>query len=448
MVLLRVLHTLARNNAWRLTVAHLNHRLRGRSSDADEALVRRTARQLHLPAVIDRVEVRRFARQHKVSLEMAARDRRHDFLARAAARLRVSTVALAHQADDQLELFFLRLLRGAGGEGLAGMKWRSRSPKNRRVELVRPLLDLSKEALSQFAREQKVPFREDASNTWLDIPRNRVRRELLPLLRKRYQAALDKTIFRTMDLAGAEAELAIEVARDWLQARALGAPKPSTESRLKRKPVVYVELAFNKLPVAVQRRCLQLQLFELGFVPDFDLTERLRLNPGKLLSASFRPPRTNVSWLRREMNGQVQLQVPVRQENAIANQTVLLHGSSGSFEFGGIKVTWRIRQERGSRRARQFGTCCEFFDADTLGGAAVLRHWHPGDRFQPIGMSRAVKLQDLFTNLKIPRQERHELVLASTAKGEVFWVEGFRIAERFKLTRGTIRRLQWTWKRL
>ena len=132
---------------WKITVAHFNHQLRGRASDADEQLVRKTAARLKLPFVVGRADVKQFAAQSKVSVEMAARKLRHDFFARAARKRKISTVALAHHADDQVELFFLRLLRGAGGEGLAGMKWRSPSPADTKITLVRPLLDFSKRNL-------------------------------------------------------------------------------------------------------------------------------------------------------------------------------------------------------------------------------------------------------------------------------------------------------------
>ena len=87
------------------------------------------------------------------------------------------------------------------------------------------------------------------------------------------------------------------------------------------------------------------------------------------------------------------------------------------------------------------------FDFAVLGSPIVLRHWQPGDRFQPIGMDASVKLQDIFTNQRVPRGLRHELIVAATAQKEIFWVEGLRISERFKLTKGTIRRLQWRWQR-
>src|SRR5258706_14198332 len=102
---------------------------------------------------------------------MAARKLRHDFLARTAVRLRIPTVALAHHADDQVELFFLRLLRGAGGEGLAGMKWRSPSPADKKITLVRPLLELTKTEVLDFARQNQIPFREDATNASSDFLR-------------------------------------------------------------------------------------------------------------------------------------------------------------------------------------------------------------------------------------------------------------------------------------
>src|SRR5208337_2330462 len=144
MVLLHALHRLAKQHGWQLTVAHFNHRLRGRASDADENLVRRTAAAMKLAVVAGRADVKAFARKSKLSIEMAARKLRHEFLAREARKRKIRIVALAHHADDQVELFFLRLLRGTGGEGLAGMKWRSPLSADPRLTLVRPLLDVTK----------------------------------------------------------------------------------------------------------------------------------------------------------------------------------------------------------------------------------------------------------------------------------------------------------------
>jgi tRNA(Ile)-lysidine synthase len=179
MVLLHLLAGLAPDHGWRLAVAHFNHRLRGRSSDADERLVRKAADTLGLPFISDAADVRKYASAHKLSIEMAARQLRHGFLARVARKRGIRTIALAHHADDQVELFFLRLLRGAGGEGLAGMKWKNPSPRHPGIQLVRPLLDCTKSELAAWARRERIPFREDASNASLKFQRNRIRHELL-----------------------------------------------------------------------------------------------------------------------------------------------------------------------------------------------------------------------------------------------------------------------------
>ncbi|HVV73787.1 MAG TPA: tRNA lysidine(34) synthetase TilS, partial [Verrucomicrobiae bacterium] len=200
MVLLRLLADLSAPHRWKLTVAHFNHGLRGRQSDADERLVVRTASRFGLPLRTDRGDVRAFARTRKVSLEMGARHLRHSFLALAARESGAGVIALAHHADDQLELFFLRLLRGTGSDGLRAMGWISHSPADPSVKLIRPLLGHTKAALHEFARLQKVKFREDATNASLDFQRNRIRHELLPLLRRKYQPALQAVIARIVDI--------------------------------------------------------------------------------------------------------------------------------------------------------------------------------------------------------------------------------------------------------
>jgi tRNA(Ile)-lysidine synthase len=355
---------------------------------------------------------------------------RHEFLARTAARLRIPSVALAQHADDQLELFFLRLLRGSGGDGLAGMKWRGPSPSGRAIELVRPLLDQSKRVLREWAAEAGVRHREDASNAVLEFQRNRIRHELLPLLRRKYQPALDRTIRRVMEIVGAEAEFASQAGREWL--RGMGSPKGP-------------RVRFQRLPVAVQRRCVQLQLLRRGIAPDFELVEQLRVNMERPVAVGL--ARAVLRYAVRDRDGRVHVRRVMAEEFKPGAMQVNLRGRAGEVEFGGVSIGWRIL--RGRKLGRGKGTPGrECFDADRVGSSVILRHWQAGDRFQPIGMDCSVKLQDFFTNQKVPREERRRLIVATTAQGEVFWVEGMRISERFKLSEGTNCRLQWRWKRL
>ena len=428
MVLLQVLRDLSFSHGWKLSVAHFNHQLRGARSNADERLVRGTAKRCRLRFEAGRADVKKFAHRQKLSMEMAARRLRHDFLARAARRCRAGTIVLGHHADDQVELFFLRLLRGSGGEGLAGMKWLGSSPSDPKIQLVRPLLDCSKGDLRQFACEHRIVFREDETNASLNFPRNRVRHELLPLLVAHYQPALTRITLRLMEVLGAESSFITDSARAW--------------GRRKRP-------AFGRLPLALQRRSLQLQMIDLGVKADFDLVEQLRLRPA--LPVTIRP-----GWaVQRSSAGCVQLAKIVKTEFDAARLDVNLRRTPGVARFAGLKLTWRVDHYSGglggSRPLQTLGgagerTGSESFDADKVGATIALRHWRPADRFQPIGMPKSVKLQDLFGNLKVPRAQRHRVVVAVAANGELFWVEGQRISDRFKLDKNTVRRLKWRWQ--
>lgn len=416
MVLLDLLPALADAVGGKIQVAHFNHQLRGRASDADERLARRTAERLGLPFHAGRAKVKVFATQSGISLEMAARKLRHEFLARTAHRLGLGVVALAHHADDQVELFFLRWLRGAGGEGLAGMKWISPSPANPKIRLIRPLLGISKAELLAFARENRIHFREDATNAGTDFLRNRIRNELLPWLRKNYQPALDRNVLRLMEIVGAEAEYAGEAARSFQKG-----------GRQRSGP-------FDRLPRAVQRRVLQQQLAALGVASDFELVEQLRAAAGRYVSIGSRLA------VARTAAGKVSLREQGRMEFKTDELDLRLSGRAGRANFGGREFAWMLKKFDGLP-PRQAGG--ESFDAGRIGRRVILRHWRAGDRFQPIGMAAAVKLQDLFVNAKIPATRRRHLVLATTGAGEIFWVDGLRIGERFKLTAETRKVLAW-----
>jgi tRNA(Ile)-lysidine synthase len=429
MVLLHALNSLAKKNQWKISVAHFNHQLRGRASNADKKLVRQTAKKLRLKFFTERGYVKNFARQNKISIEMAARKMRHAFFARVAQKQKIKKIALAHHADDQVELFFLRLLRGAGGEGLAGMKTLSSSPVDKQILLARPLLIFQKHEILEFARENKIQFRDDATNFSRDFLRNRIRNELLPLLKKKYSPAIAKTVLRAMQIVGVESDFANQAAQEWLT-------QPN--------------IAFEKLPRALQRKILHQQLLDFEISADFELIEQLRQSPEKFVSVN-----SDLAVVRNA-TGEI-----LRRENFHAQKfpdrqlKMNLHEQKFC-EFDGKKFSWKIQTQkkiqlpkktsRGKNFPKQKLPSQEIFDADKIGDEIILRHWRAGDRFQPIGFSSAIKLQDFFTNEKIPRARRHELILATTLTGEIFWVESLRISENFKLTPKTRRQLIWDWQ--
>jgi tRNA(Ile)-lysidine synthase len=367
---------------------------------------------------------------------MAGRKLRHEFFARSAAKLRLKTLALAHHADDQVELFFLRLFRGTGPDGLTGMKWTSVLNRAPGLRIVRPLLNEFKSTLIEFAKTEHIAYREDASNLQPEFQRNRLRTELLPLLKRDYQPSLNTVILRLMDLTAAETHYLDAVAKEWFSAG------KGTK--------------FDELHVAVQRRVLQLQLISKGILPNYDLVEQLRLTPnrpeyidhrrvleGSDLKQMFETGEPFA--IARAPDGVVY--VPRTKPTAFnsSSKSLKLAKPRGTASFNGLNLRWNYSK---SCKLFENSPGVECFDAEKIGPAIILRHWLPGDRFHPIGMKTSMKLQDYFTNQKMPRDARRFVVVATNQQGMVFWVEGLRISETCKITPATRLVLRWKWKRL
>ena len=199
--LLHILHELARTDPFALAaLAHFNHQLRGAASDEDEAFCRGLAQQFDLPFVADTAEVATIARNEQRSREDTARRLRYEFLRETAKTVRAERIAVGHTRDDQAETLLLRLMRGAGPRGLAGIYPRA-------ADVVRPVLEVSRDDLRSYLAEAGATFREDESNADVAIPRNRVRHELLPFLRERFTPNVAEVLAREAAIGREDAAL-------------------------------------------------------------------------------------------------------------------------------------------------------------------------------------------------------------------------------------------------
>jgi len=189
--------------------AHLNHQLRGEESDEDEAFVRRLAAQLGLECFVERAAVAEAAKSEKRNLEATARQARYEFLARAAHRCGARHVLTAHTQDDQAETILMRLLRGSGAEGLRGIHAVRQLSES--ATLIRPLLAVTRAEVIEHCGRHHLSFRTDSSNYLPDFTRNRVRQELLPLLRS-FNPRADEALSRTAELLADDQDVMHEFA--------------------------------------------------------------------------------------------------------------------------------------------------------------------------------------------------------------------------------------------
>ena len=283
-----LLHWLVECGYNKLIVCHLNHRLRGRSSRTDAIFVQKLAAKYDVDLALAAIDVRALAVRTKQSIETAARGARYKFFAQVAKRRRCRTIFVGHHADDLVETFLINLFRGAGPGGLSAMRAVStRKIDNVKLQIVRPLLGVSREQIDDYVRKHRLKFREDASNKNLALLRNRIRHRIIPEIERQLGRNVRSTIWRAATIA-AEEENFFE---------ALLPEKLSKLTTLAVKPL-------RAMPIAVQRRMLH-EWLRARYVPDlsFDLVERVRA----LLDLSNRAAKTNLPQDRhvRRRAGQI-----------------------------------------------------------------------------------------------------------------------------------------------
>ena len=268
-----LLHWLVNLGYDRLIVCHLNHQLRGQSSDADARFVQKLAAKYQVGFELGAANVRALARKKKMSLETAAREARYSFFSRAAKRRRCHKIFLAHHADDLVETFLLNLIRGAGLTGLGGMRdVSSRQIHGVDLTILRPLLSIWRSDIDKYVRECHLRFREDATNKNLAPTRNRIRNRIIPYLEKILDRNIRQNLWRTATIAAEE--------ENWLD---------------KEVPdLTNVDLSVPKLralPVALQRRAILkwLRVQNISGV-GFEVIERVRL----LLDPNVRTAKVNL----------------------------------------------------------------------------------------------------------------------------------------------------------
>ncbi|HJX84173.1 MAG TPA: tRNA lysidine(34) synthetase TilS, partial [Candidatus Angelobacter sp.] len=255
-----------------ISVAHFNHRIRGAEADADEQFTKNMAEQRGLEFHSGSADVPAYAQEHKLSLETAARDLRHQWFAGLIREGKASKIATAHTLDDQAETVLMRVVRGAGTRGLSGI-----SPWQQEKCLVRPLLSVSRREIESYLAELHQTWREDSSNRDLAHARNRVRHELLSLLERNYNPNIRQTLADLSEVARAEEDYwNAEVKTLFSRLVREGQPSRSGRSHQTGSSVLAVEIAaLHALPLAAQRRLLRAMGESFGAAFEFEHVRRL-----------------------------------------------------------------------------------------------------------------------------------------------------------------------------
>jgi tRNA(Ile)-lysidine synthase len=399
-------------------LAHLNHGLRGLESDEDEAFCRELASQHGLPIEVGRRDVAQLSRDEGVSVEVAARHARYDFFADAAARLKVDRIATGHTRDDQAETFLLRVLRGAGATGLAGIR-----PK--RGPVVRPLLDVRRKELLAFLAGLCQACRTDSSNRDLRIPRNWVRHRLVPLIADHLNADIVEVLAREAAVLRDEAAFLDRLAND---------AAARVETALPERGVSLDAAALTDLPAALARRVVRQALarIEDARFHGFDHVAQVLA----LASPVGDRVAADLPGVRVERNGPAVV---------LYKRGPRLRPATRGFSYGlpvpglvavpecgcALEARPRKRVSPQAVAGKGFGDDRDVavIDAAAASGGLAIRSRRPGDSFRPLGLDGRKKLQDLLVDRKVPREKRDRVPLVVDARDSILWVAGHAVSQ-------------------
>ncbi len=422
-----------------LVCAHINHRLRGPASDADEQFVVEQARLLGLPVVTRAVDVRAHARSRRLSLETAARQLRLASLAEIARRRHCTWISTGHQKDDNAETIVQRLLRGTGFRGLAGIR-----PLRQLDDLwlASPLLGTTRREIVQYLEQHDLRWREDQTNADLAYTRNYIRHRLLPSMQEQARGDLVEELF---ELAASAKRLSDRVEREaqktWpklmertaceivIRAPGLAALPEIVAAELIRRATADLTAGRGELAEPHYRALLELARAQASgkeiSLPNGFAARR----EGEHIRVKRTPPRrTRRVLLTPLLPAPIVLGVPGKTQWAghVIEARILARDEVDAAEWTGEK----------SPRV-------EYFDLTQVKLPVVVRSRAAGDRFQPLGMADEKKVGKFLTTAKVPREVRQRvLILADREK--IVWVYPVRISEQAKITDKTHHVLQLT----
>ena len=470
--LLHILVKLQEELKVELHVAHLDHRLRGAESEADARYVYHLSQQLGIPATIEQRDVKAYRAQQHTSLEESAREVRYTFLAEVARSIGANRVAVGHTTDDHVETILMHLVRGTGTRGLRGLQptsqWQSSGGS---LTIIRPLLTVSRQETADYCHNHQLMPRMDTSNLSLSPLRNRIRHQLLPLLRS-YNPRVADALLRTARIAGDDlAFLDRESARLWRRI-----------TQRQGDTIILDRERFLELPSALQRHLLRVAIGSLlGSLKDIEarhieeimsaLTKaagkKLSLPGGLVFDIGYNQYRLGLDAVALSpfsiLGNEFVLKVPGetllpgwRVAATIVRPPMVKGGSEVAPVPSGNTISPPLdrvkavnyarlcpegRKPRGnSNRVKETGPDADnfiaYFDLNNVGSKVVVRCRKPGDRFQPLGMSQPKKLGEFMIDAKIPRAWRQQVPVVCSLQ-HIMWVVGWRIDDRVKVTDNT-----------
>ena len=439
----------------KLHIAHMNHQLRDAESEADARYVQGLAKQFNTQITLCKQDVLAYKANRDCCLEEAARELRYKFFCKVAKETGAKRVAIGHTLDDNVETILMHILRGTGISGLRGLAPCSTLPYSKMTisrygsihteqqgELlaIRPLLNITREETLNYCHIHELLPRSDSSNLLLSFKRNRLRLELLPLLEE-YNPCVKNSLLQLAEIA--QADMA------FIEDQAVQAWKRVVS--WKGDMILLDKSQTITLPVSLQRQVIRLAVFKIqGDLRDIGLNniEAVRNLLEKNVGKELHLPHNIICY--SEYN-EVVISNTAKQSTYLEatkdnteTSPALLDQISLNIPGETILPGWKVITSIVQRSRDSYGLYkAEWRDPFTVdldiaitGTQLFVRNRKAGDRFQPLGMKLSKTLQNFMVDIKIPIAQRSQVPLLCSLR-QIYWIVGFRIDERVKITSDT-----------
>ncbi len=390
-------------------LAHVNFNLRGIDSDQDQKFVENLAKKLEIPVFIHQADTKVYAKNHKKSIQMAARDIRYKWFEELRSAEGYAYVLTAHHFDDWIESFFINLSRGTGIDGLTGIP-------EINTKVIRPLLPFDRPSILAYAKDNKLVWREDRSNAATQYLRNKIRHTLIPVL-KNINPAYRKTFLKTQKHLSESKELIA----DYIELI-----KPTLISEKNDGLQINIEEILN---TPHSNAVLYQLLKDYGFTQWDDIYQLPKAQTGRIVYS-------DTHFLLKDRSN---LKLGVLSQSPTFSQKVKI-GSS----FQLLDTRYSVQSLPKPANVIYDNTFEVQFDKASVTFPLFVRKWKEGDYFYPLGMQGRKKISDFLIDQKVSRDQKEKIYLLCDADDRIIWVVGMRLDNRFKITENTTEILKIT----
>ena len=416
-----------------LIAIHINHLLRGKEAAEDETFVKILCDKLRIKCYLEAHDIRQYAKDNRLSIEEAAREVRYERFAFYLNECGAKKIVVAHNKNDQVETVLMNIIRGAGLDGLCGMEFE-------KGKIIRPLLSVERKDIIRYCIEKKLEPRYDSSNMENIYTRNKVRNKLIPFIDGLFEADITESVFRMSSLLKTDKEV--------IKGRVLEAYEKIIEKENNNEIYVNIE-KINLLEKGIKKGVIRFVIKKikgnlksienkhienmLNFIESAKTGAIMQLPTKIIAEKSYNIIKIFSSTLKKEVR-------QIHKKQIIIGENIKIEG------YGELQARFEEIGYKYQNYIMPANSLVQYFDYDKLKCILDIRGRKEGDIFKPLNSSGTKKLKKYFIDEKIPRGLRDEMLLVAV-NNEIVWLIGYKISNKFKVTKETQNLLKLKFKK-